>query len=198
MLIIIHRVNTIEKLKNVPKECGVEIDVRAEGKSIILNHDPFRGGENLEEYLKHFNHKLILFHLKETGIENSIIGLAKRFNIKDYFFLDMENPLVYEATRKNGFRKIAVRYSEAEPIEFALAHKGLVEWVYIDTQTVLPLDKQSYKRLKSAGFKLCLVCPNQFGRKDDIKKYREFMGKNGICLDAVMTEQEDVDEWKRD
>ena len=198
MLIIIHRVNSIEKLKDVPKEYGVEIDVRAEGKTLILNHDPFHGGETLEEYLKHFNHKFILFHLKETGIEDKIIDLAKKFNIDDYFFLDMENPLVYKATMERGFKKIAVRYSEAEPIEFALAHKGLVGWVFIDTQTILPLDKYLYNRLKDAGFKLCLVCPNLFGRRDDINKYREFMKENNIYMDAIMTELEDIDEWKRD
>lgn len=195
MLIIAHRVNTIEKLKTVPKEYGVEIDVRAEGKTLVLNHDPFRGGEALEEYLKNFSHKFILFHLKETGIQDKIIDLAKKFGVTDYFFLDLENPLVYQATREKGFRKIAVRYSEAEPIEFALAHRGLVEWVYIDTQTVLPLDKHSYSRLKEAGFKLCLVCPNQFGRRDNISKYREFMKENSIFLDAIMTELEDVGEW---
>ena len=40
MQIIVHRINTIEGLKKVPTQYGVEIDVRGYGGKILLNHDP--------------------------------------------------------------------------------------------------------------------------------------------------------------
>jgi hypothetical protein len=175
MIIIAHRINTIEGLKNINKKHGVEVDVRCIGNRLILNHEPHLGGEELKDYLKNYHHELIIFNIKEAGIENEVINLARENNIKDYFLLDVEYPFIYRATRIDGFRKIAVRYSEAEPIEFAISHKGLVEWVWIDTNTKLPLDTDSYSRLKSCRFKLCLVSPDRWGRPDDIQKYIQYM-----------------------
>jgi hypothetical protein len=40
MIIICHRINTIEELKKIPKEYGVEIDVRGYGDKMVLTHDP--------------------------------------------------------------------------------------------------------------------------------------------------------------
>ena len=42
MIIIKHRVNTIESLKKTSKEFGVEIDLRSNNKEIYLNHDPLK------------------------------------------------------------------------------------------------------------------------------------------------------------
>ena len=83
MQIIIHRVNTLKHLAQVPPEYGVEIDVRAHGKRIILNHEPYETGVDLEKYLTHFNHAFIIFNIKDSGIENDVIALAKKHNIKN-------------------------------------------------------------------------------------------------------------------
>jgi len=195
MLIIIHRVNTIEELKTVPKEYGVEIDIRAYGNKLILNHEPHEEGDDLREYLKHYNHALIIFNIKEDGIEDEIIELAKEHNISNYFLLDVEYPFIYRATRKMNFKKIAIRYSEAEPIEFALAHKNMADWVWVDTNTVLPLNNESYNKLKQVGYRLCLVCPERWGRPEDIQKYKDQLNKDGIKLDAVMTALSHVKSW---
>ena len=40
MEIIIHRVNKIKFLKSIPKNFGVEIDVRSFNSELILNHEP--------------------------------------------------------------------------------------------------------------------------------------------------------------
>ena len=56
MEIIIHRVNTIEKLKMVPHDFGCEIDVRSNGKEIILNHDAMQDGCSFENFLNFYNH----------------------------------------------------------------------------------------------------------------------------------------------
>ena len=87
-LTIIHRINTIEELKNIPKEYGIEIDVRGYGNKLLLNHDPIdpdKQYDELEEYLSNFNHAFIIFNIKEAGYEDKIIGLARKHNIENYF-----------------------------------------------------------------------------------------------------------------
>ncbi|VVB78736.1 Uncharacterised protein [uncultured archaeon] len=199
MLIIRHRVNKISELKQTPRELGVEIDIRGYGKELLLNHNPLENPEKydrLEDYLKEFDHSFVIFNLKEAGYEQKIIDLAKKNGIENYFLLDVEFPYFYNATRKQGFRKIAVRYSEAEPIEFSLAQKGLVDWVWVDTNTKLPLNQEIYSRFKDAGFKLCLVCPERWGRPKDIDNYQRLMKEDGIKPDAVMTSLDNVEKWK--
>ena len=54
MEIIVHRVNNSSKLVRIPKNYGIEVDVRDYKKKLILNHDPFKNGENLEVFLKKY------------------------------------------------------------------------------------------------------------------------------------------------
>ncbi|MFH1424501.1 MAG: hypothetical protein ABIG20_02335 [archaeon] len=193
MMLIMHRVNTIEGLKNVSAEYGVEVDVRTDGNKLILNHEPMEGGDELEEYLKEYKHKFIIFNIKEAGIEDKVRALAEKYKVKDYFLLDVEFPYIYKAAR-SGVKNIAIRFSEDEPIEAALEYRGKVDWVWIDTNTKLPLDADVVEKLK--GFKTCLVCPSRWGRPEDIKEYKEKISELGIKLDAVMTEEKYVGDWK--
>jgi len=192
--IIIHRVNSLSHLKATPLCYGVEIDVRADGNRIILNHEPFRGGENLEEYLRNYKHSFIIFNIKEAGIEDKVIELAKKYNVKDYFLLDVEFPYLYRAAR-DGVHSIAIRYSEEESIETVLRYKGMVEWVWIDTNTTLPLDRTITQKL--SGFKTCLVCPERWGRPQDIPLYMRKIKELDFKLDAVMTNENYVEQWKQ-
>ena len=201
MLIICHRVNKIAALKAIPPKFGIEIDVRGYGDKLLLNHEPIANPadhDKLEDYLKHFRHAFIIFNLKEAGYEQKVIDLAKKYHIQDYFLLDVEFPYLYRATRKDGFRKIAVRYSEAEPIEAVEAQiiegKPLLDWVWIDTNTQLPLTRGIVKKL--SGFKTCLVCPDRWGRPEDIQKYIQQMKKLGFRPDAVMTAESYVKKWE--
>jgi hypothetical protein len=196
-LIIAHRVNTIEGLKKVPEKYGVEIDVRHNPATdtLYMNHDP-GSGENLEEYLKHFKHTFIIFNIKEAGIEGRCIALAEKYGIpkSNYFLLDVEFSYLYHASRKEGVREIAVRYSEAEPIEMTLAQKGLVDWVWIDTNTILPLSPVIKKDLE--GFKTCLVAPDRWGRPDDNASYRKTIEEMKFPLTAVMVDLEYAHLWE--
>lgn len=194
MQIIIHRVNKIEQLEQIPRHYGVEIDVRGYGQRLVLNHEPLQPGDDFEEYLDHYRHSSAIFNIKEAGIERKVIELAKQKGIENYFLLDVEFPYMYYATRRDKVRNIAVRYSEAEPIEMALAQKGLLDWVWIDTNTVLPVTPELMKQLE--GFKTCLVCPERWGRPQDIPIYKRYMQEKGIKLDAVMTALKHAKEWE--
>jgi hypothetical protein len=203
MLTIIHRVNTIYELKRIPVEYGVEIDIRGYGNKLVLTHDPIKEVgryDELEEYLQHYNHAFVIFNVKEAGHEQRIIELAEKYGIKDYFLLDVEFPYLYQATRTKGIRKIAVRYSEAEPIEYVESQidglgNPLLDWVFIDVNTELPLNPDTVRRLSK--FKTCLVCPERWGRPEDIENYIQKMKELNFKLDAVMTNMDFAREWRK-
>ena len=61
---IIHRVNTVEALTKVPKNFGVEVDIRSEEKKLIMHHDPFKEGENFARFLT-----TVLAHQNDTPLK---------------------------------------------------------------------------------------------------------------------------------
>ena len=91
MEIIIHRINTVKKLELIPLKYGTEIDVRSYNNKLILAHDPFKKGDNLNVYLKNYNHGTLIVNIKEAGIEYLVVKQLKKFKIKNYFLLDVEN-----------------------------------------------------------------------------------------------------------
>lgn len=205
MQIFAHRVNTLEKLARVPTHFGVEIDIRGDGGRLLLNHDPLKpegGYVELEAFLGEYVRLGItggiIFNWKEAGYEARGIELAAKYGIDNYFLLDVEFPYLYRATRKEGVRKIAVRYSEAEPIEAVEAQmvdgQPLLDWVWIDTNTKLPLDADTVSRL--APFKTCLVCPERWGRPHDIQNYIAEMKALNFAPTAVMTSLEEAHQWE--
>ena len=200
-IIIAHRINTIPGLEKVPESYGVEIDVRHNPGTgrLYLNHDPAdvsKEYSDLEEYLKNFRHAFIVFNIKEAGIEARCLELAAKYGVSKarYFLLDLEFPAIYRLSRKEGAREIAVRYSEAEPIEMALAQKKFVDWVWIDTNTILPLDADIVRKL--ADFKTCLVSPDRWGRPEDIAFYRQEIEELNLPLAAVMVGMKYTHLWE--
>ena len=83
MIVIKHRVNTVENLKKTPIRFGVEIDLRSENGNIYLHHDPFKKGVQFKKWLNHFNHKIIVLNVKEEGLEKKILSLLeyKKINL---------------------------------------------------------------------------------------------------------------------
>ena len=133
--IIIHRVNTIKGLKQIQPQFGTEIDIRAWGSELILNHEPFLSGEKLEDYVDEYQHGTLVLNIKEAGIEDEVLRLVRlRPQIKNYFLLDIEFPYMYRASRQ-GERSIAIRFSEEESIELAKKYTEKIDWVWIDTIT---------------------------------------------------------------
>ena len=65
MKYIAHRVNTIEELKSLPEEYGVELDVRDSSNDLIIVHNPFEEGENFEEYLKNYHHSTMIVNVRQ-------------------------------------------------------------------------------------------------------------------------------------
>jgi len=190
MLIIDHRVNTIEDLKKVAPDRGVEIDIRDYDGDLVLTHEPLTKGDSLEEYLQNYHHKFIIFNVKCDGLEKIIKELALKYNINDYFFLDSATPTLIWSLDKGVTDKFAVRFSEREPIEFALSFKGKVEWVWVDCFYDLPFTEENYHLLKD-NFKLCLVSPELQGYP--LERIQEFKEKlKQFPIDAVCTDYPDL------
>jgi len=194
MLKIIHRVNSVSELAMLPKEFGVELDVRNEGRKLILNHEPYGNGESFDAYCAAFRHAFMIVNVKTEGIEAAVLETLAKHKIEKFFLLDLTFPAIVKLSGA-GEKRIAVRFSEYEPIEGCLAMKGKVDWVWADTFSRLPLDRKSYALLHAAGFHICLVCPERWGRKGDIAGYKAEMKKQGIEIDSVMTSKECAMEW---
>jgi hypothetical protein len=204
-MIILHRVNNIDLLKEVPSNYGVEIDLRGYGDKILMSHEPIVDKKILEytsfeDFLKHWNHTLMVINIKEMGYEKRIIELLENQGIQNYFFQDAEFPFIYKATRFDKMRKVSIRFSEAEPIENVLAQidkEGvpLLDWVWIDTNTKLSLTKKEIPILKK--FKTCLVCPERWGRPEDIENYIKELRSLDFKLDAVMTSKKYAKKWEK-
>jgi hypothetical protein len=192
MEIVIHRVNTLEQLSKVSTEFGCEIDIRSSGGELILNHDPHVGGERLADYLENYQHGLLVLNVKEAGLENEVIQLMMEAGVTKYFLLDVEFPYLYKATRM-GIRDIAVRFSEEEPFQLAENFIDWVDWIWIDTLTRLPLSSDSLPIVQK--FKSCLVCPERWGRPQEIPLLKKQMHQMDFQPTAVMTGLNFIKDW---
>ena len=192
MEIIIHRVNKIKDLKKISPNFGVEIDIRTYGSNLILNHEPFANGDNLKDYLENYKHKTLVLNLKEAGIEKKVLSLVNKCSVKSYFLLDVEMPYMFSATKK-GQKNIAVRFSEYENIHLTKYFTNKLNWVWIDTVTKLPINKKNKNILSK--FKSCIVCPERWKRKKDIKIYKKKLSNLKFKPTAIMTSLNCVKEW---
>jgi hypothetical protein len=190
--LVAHRVNTVAELRQLPRNYGAEIDVRAWRNELVLHHDPFHEGERFDDYLAEYEHGLLVVNIKETGIEARALEALRQRGIADCFLLDVEFPYLYKASKK-GERAMAVRYSEVEGLDTVKQFEGVVDWTWIDVNTSLPLDANSTGVL--SRFRSCLVSPDLWGRPQDIPIYLQRMKELAFQPDAVVAKQSNLDAW---
>lgn len=204
MIYINHRINTLEQLKNVPKQNGIELDIRYHEDELILHHNPLNHHKTKSQkfihLLKEWEHKgPMILNIKTEGIEEICIKLVNEYNVKNWFFLDLSMPYFvnYANWAKQGKIKglspknLAVRFSESEPIEYALSFSSKANWVWVDCFTFLPIEEKVYKQFKKAGFKICLVSPEL--QNHSMKLINVFLKQcNGLNIDAVCTKRPDL------
>src|SRR5262245_27819664 len=189
MQLISHRINTIAQLAQVPPHYGVELDLRDAGDRLILQHDPFQPGEDFEEYLQHWRHRLMILNIKSERIEPRVLELIRQYNVRNYFFLDSSFPMIRQLIAL-GEPRVALRFSEFEPIESALPLAGQVDWAWVDCFSRMPLDGRTYGLLRR-HFKLCAVSPELQGRPaETIVDYAQQLLKYPV--DAVCTKRPDL------
>lgn len=194
MEFIAHRINTIDDLKQIPFEFGVELDLRDNGNRIIIQHDPFKWGEDFEEYLSHYKHGTLILNIKSERIEWRVLELIKQYGVQDYFFLDSSFPMI-KLLIESGEDNIALRYSEFEGLDTLINLAGKVKWVWVDCFTQLPIDKKTFELLKGFGYRLCLVSPELQSQDEKLEVYRDYLKSEGIECDAVCTKYYNVGRW---
>ncbi len=186
---ILHRVNTINYLKTVPKEFGVEVDIRSFNNNVIISHEPLLNGTEFEEWIRFYEHDFLILNIKEEGLEKYVLDILEKHKIKNFFFLDQSFPFLLK-TINSGEKRCAIRISEFESIDSAYNLAGKIEWVWIDYFSRFPLNQKDFTELKKLGYKICIVSPEIQGKENhEIKILKNFLMKNKIIPDAVCTRE---------
>lgn len=193
---IAHRVNSVAQLRKLPKEYGVELDLRdgLDGR-IYIQHNPFEPGEDFETYLERYHHGTMILNIKSERIELKILEMLPMYDVKSYFFLDSSFPMIWLLSNQ-GEKNVALRISEAEGLDTARNMAGKVGWIWVDCFTRIPIGKKEADELHSLGYKLCMVSPELEGREQDIEVYREQLELQEIAMDAVCTKFYNIARWK--
>lgn len=195
MELIAHRINTVKDLNDLPHIYGVELDLRDDlNGRVYIQHNPFENGEDFEDYLKNYNHGTMILNIKSERIEYKILELIKKYNIQSYFFLDSSFPMIYLLS-KFGEKNIALRISEFEGLDTARNMAGLVNWIWLDCFTKIPVSPADFIELKKLGYKICFVSPELEGEEEKIEQYKRFFDENKLILDAVCTKSYNAFKW---
>ena len=193
---IAHRVNSIIELKELPQKYGVEVDLRdLPDGNIYISHEPFKDGDNFEEYLQHYHHGTMILNIKSERIEHTVIDLLKKYGVSKYFFLDSSFPMI-KLLSDMGESNIAIRFSEYEGIDTVHNMAGKIKWVWVDTFNSLPLDRDVCAEIKRLGYKICLVSPELQGQPTKIVEYIKYIQKEKLIIDAVCSKSEHIDIWR--
>jgi bifunctional N-acetylglucosamine-1-phosphate-uridyltransferase/glucosamine-1-phosphate-acetyltransferase GlmU-like protein len=196
MLFCCHRINTIDHLKEIPIHYGIEVDLRDNlNGEIHLSHDPFQEGDLFSDFLHYYNHSFIILNIKSERIEYKVLELLKKHNVTEYFFLDSSFPMIYILSNE-GERNFAIRFSEFEGLDTVLNMKGMVDWVWVDCFSKIPINCEIYNILKEAGFKLCFVSPELQKQPEKIKEYKDYLNKENIIMDMICTKSYNIEQWE--
>lgn len=196
MIYVAHRINTVSELVEIPFEYGVEIDVRDYGNDIVLSHDPFIGGELLDDYLSYYNHALLVVNVKSERLENRVAEILESHNVSSYFFLDSSMSTIFLLSNRCK-NKFSGRYSEYESMDTVILMNKLIKWVWVDCFTRFVLDSKSYNTIKNVlGINICLTSPDLLGRPDDIKSFATKMIEHNFYPDAICCKLKNIATWK--
>jgi hypothetical protein len=190
MIIIEHRINTLEQLRTLPPEHGAEIDLRSDCSSgkIHMHHDPFVKGVDFEVWASLYAERKIrgplILNTKEDALETRIKEICERVGIDNYFFLDTALPTLIKWSIKNGESRFACRVSAYEPVSALKAFHGKVRWAWVDCFDGIPMSSEDVSELKK-HFKVCLVAPELQGIQDVHQGFGQIFG----LADAICTKK---------
>ena len=193
MIFVQHRCNNSRLLKQVSPDSGVEIDLRLHDGEIVLAHDPRVRGELFSDWLKTYQHALLILNVKEDGLEGEIYELIMKHGIREYFFLDQPFPTLRKSIQE-GYQS-AIRVSEFE--EFNYNPELLPPWLWLDSfsgdWSYLPL---LLEKTKDFNIRTCLVSPELQGRDSASERMNlaEIIGK--LEIDAICSKNRKY--WKNE
>jgi hypothetical protein len=188
MRYIAHSVRSAAEVKQLPSWFGVHLEIRDRGSRLIVQPEPFQDGEDLESLLQQFDHSLLVVQVKSEGIAPHVLRVLELFNVQNYMLLGC-SPSMRAALREQD-EKSALRVSDYEPAEWALAQAGHAEWVWVEGLQRGPLARPLYADLKRR-FKLCIASPEtQGGAPASIADFARQW--HHLPVDAVCTKRPDL------
>ena len=190
---IVHKVNTEEKLSQIPTKYGIELDLRIRNNKLVLCHEHSDCNTEFEKFLQNYNHKILVANIKDSGIEDIVIETLKRNKIENFFLLDIEFPYLIKNYEVKG-KYLSTRFSEFEDIKTSSNLVNKVDWIWIDTFNKLPIDNQNLEVIKK--FKSCLVSPSRWGRSNEIDKVIKELKDLKYFPDFTMVDYDEINIWE--
>ncbi len=155
---IAHRILNLEALDKVPLSWGIEFDVHAFGKNLVIAHEPFLDGILFSDFISQTKGRFLAVNIKEEGIEEIVISELKNKNISNFFLFDVTTPQVFRLGEKHS-KVLAIRYSQLEKIDL-LESRKFAKYLWLDTfNGAFWLDKKLIREIKNLGFNICFVSP---------------------------------------
>ena len=163
MLIIRHRWHDLAPAGKATAVDGAEIDIRIHNGELIVEHDPFKEGPRLADWLAGFRGDFLIANVKEEGLEPHLVPMLEGTSVKDYFILDESVPFIIKHC-KAGNPNFGIRVSKWEPTSAAIKIMQQVtpppSWIWLDTfDAQLPVDRHELADLVDVGARICLVSP---------------------------------------
>ena len=193
-----HRINSFDKLKEVSKNVGVEIDLREYNSDLILSHEPFpQEITYLQDYLPLLNGRNIIANVKSERTEKKFIEIKNKLAPNsEYFFLDSSFSMIANLGNLYNF---ASRFSEFESLDttISLLENSLINWLWIDTFSMFPINKDNVKRINSIKIKKCFTSPDLLGREEQIPEYAKLIKDLDLKIDAICCKNKNIGLWER-
>ena len=163
MLIIRHRWHDLAQAGKATVVDGAEIDIRIHNGELIVEHDPFKEGPSLVDWLLGFEGNFLIANVKEEGLEPHLVPMLEGTSVKDYFILDESVPFIIKHC-KEGNPNFGIRVSKWEPACAAIKIMQQVTpsplWIWLDTFAgQLPVDRHELADLVAVGARVCLASP---------------------------------------
>ena len=197
-MFIAHRINQLDETIAADvfgSADGIEFDIRDTGGEIVVQHDPFLGGQLFTEFLKFCpSNKFYIVNVKSEGIERRAIADLEAHGITQFFLLDCSIPMMVRLG-KMGERRLAVRFSEYESHATVEAMAPFVSWVWVDVFTQLPLTSLVETFIRNRGLKLCLVSPELQGQQEKVVEYKTLLAERSVTIDAVCSKMYNRGMW---
>lgn len=203
MLIIKHRWHDLTQTGELSSVDGAEIDIRVHNGELIVEHDPFKEGPRLSNWLADFQGGFLIANVKEEGLEPFLVPMFADTSISGYFILDETVPFMIKHC-KAGNPNFGIRVSKWEPVHAALQILEQVKpspiWIWLDTfEGQIPFCQQEIGALIDNGAKVCLVSPELHPDYQSPHPTDEFMRSFwalGVSnFDAVCTKKPEF--WNR-
>jgi hypothetical protein len=189
-LLVAHRRNLPEELADTPAELGIEMDIRSYGDRLVVTHEPFDPGTDLEEWLDAYRHAFLVANVKEEGLELRVEAALAARGIEAWTYLDQSFPFMVKTLRR-GESRCMVRVSEYESVDTALALQPRAQWVWLDSFTGALPPREDLARLAGAGYRVMVVSPELQARdpEPEVEGIRTALADAGLALDAVCTKR---------